>query len=155
MGSSKGGAGNPNQPSGMPVGPAGGAPPPGIAPPYNPAFMSFLPPEAGAVATGLTQPMINQINRPPPPPPAMMPQMSIPRDQLAQLMAMLNRPRPTRQFGDYTLANGLMGYNYRGGANRSGGGGPGGGYGSSGGGGYSTSGRGGGSSSAHGGRGQL
>jgi hypothetical protein len=41
--------------------------------------MSFLPSEAGAVATGLTQPMINQINAPPPP----MPQ----RQQLAQQMA--------------------------------------------------------------------
>jgi hypothetical protein len=70
-------------------------------------------------------------------------------DMLRSLLAkMMPAPQPTRQFGPYTMANGLMGYNYRGGANRSGGGGFGGGYGASGGGGYSTSARGGSSSSA-------
>jgi hypothetical protein len=153
MGSSKGGGGNPNIPSGMPVGPMGGAPPPGIAPPYNPGFVSFLPSDPNASATGLTQSMLDQINRPAPPPPPARGAASMPPDlmraMIADMIAKQMPARPSQQmFGPYTGANGLMGYNYRGGANRSGGGGFGGGYGASGGGGYSTSARGGSSSSA-------
>jgi hypothetical protein len=145
MGSSKGGGGNPNTPSGMPVGPMGGAPPPGIAPRYNPSFVSFLPSDPNASATGLTQSMLDQINRPAPPPPAMGASAMDPDAMRAMIAQMITQQmpaaQPTRQFGPYTLDNGLMGYNYRGGANRSGGGGFGGGVGASGGGGYSSSAR--------------
>jgi hypothetical protein len=130
--------------------PAGIQVPYGQTAPIQPSYTSFLPSDPTAMATGLTPEMLASINAPPPAP-VMQPTQGLPpdwRDQLAKMMAG-NQPRPpVQQFGAYTGPSGLMGYNYRGGANRSGGGGPGGGYGSSGGGGYSTSSRGGSSSSA-------
>jgi hypothetical protein len=154
MGSSKGGGGNPAAFTG------GGlsALPPGAMTPSTPnvppSYANFLPsggematPESVAAAFS-AQPVQQPVA------PAAAPfNEDMLRAMLARMMPAPPRP-PVQQFGPYTNASGLMGYNYRGGANRSAGGGfaGGGAYGGGGGGGgYSTSASGSRSSAGYGG----
>jgi hypothetical protein len=147
MGSSKGSSGNPSLfTGGLPSSvPAGGITP--STPNTLPSYPSFLPSGGGYATPESVAGAFNAA----PPQPMVAPATASPinEDMLRSMLAkMMPPPQAAPPFGAYTGPNGLMGYNYRGGANRSSGGGSAG-YGGSGG--YSTSGSGNRSSAGYGG----
>jgi hypothetical protein len=153
MGSSKGSSGNPSLfTGGLPSSvPAGGITP--STPNTLPSYPSFLPSGGGYATPESVAAAFNA--QPPPAPVAPSAASPVNEDMLRSMLAkMMPPPQAAPPFGAYTGPNGLMGYNYRGGANRSSGGGFGGGGaygGGGGGGGYSTSGSGSRSSAGYGG----
>lgn len=134
MGSSKGGGGDPSAftGGGLSFVPPGGMTP--SSPNVVPSYTSFLPSGAGMATPESVAAAALAAPRPTPAPStAMYTGMPVTEDALRAMLAkIMPQPAvaPAPQFGPYTMANGMMGYNYRGGANRSGAG-----YGASGGGG--------------------